>query len=1287
MEVPQSDVLFRENVYPSSEIKIGCENAPIKSEILSKVGDTFRERSFPNKLNVSSVSTPTIYTNKDVDSGWTNGSIVNKKEMSQCLPNYRDERKGIAGLNYENRINKIEQIVDETISPESHLVVTELLQQISQLSVKEKLLLYLKLPAGKEVLDPLRLPLNPLGSRSEICQTITWIRTHLEEDPDVSLPKQDVYDEYKIYCENNKVKPLSTADFGKVMKQVFPSVRPRRLGTRGNSRYCYAGLRKRRQLKPPKLPSILDDIESLNTNSPLNDAVCAWANKILSTKFTTLKELGRYILSLGDVKPTRNSTLVSCIEVGTGTSKSVSLCPSCLRIKPTESPTQFRKYQEKETKRKFQDGQSASPINRLQIKVKSPEVCRPKRTKISNPKTNNRKGKKRTLSNSSIQEPSLAVTSTNSAHQSAPICDNINHHWVKEDLLCKKNEQVSLINDLKPGLSTNKNLIPTKEQSKHLHSECKISSKKSNDSNNSFKLNSSDHLITEDENLVREKSNFSPLREMGNGKVNNDNDSSPVTQELTKFPIPRLPKQLGNKQLAANIVILPAAVQQQAKPRQYKPIQPRPEKSDSQEFKKLTEPGCHHSEKFPNGNSYLIKADDYEKIEHKSSKKFGEVSIGSLEKDTVNDFLHDDGNSQEQEEELLRYFQSSVNNDILRVKEQHGKSEKLSQLRLLLEKNVNSNPAELMINTNLEAGNENSSTRNTNCIAVDENMSDSIGCSNSDVFIPGQIQTTSDFQVSPRNNVSNKPNLVLPSLLVANSVIQTRRRVSFENLPDTVPPSPNTRRQVFNFTPISPRPYSPTKPKPSASESPFVSPRDTPLPRMKYQGNSSICTSQNNHSSPVLPNITSLIKTRNSPSRLLSRSASVSSCPSPTPHLRPRSISSISKLSEISTEISTFQNMYKQKLIQTEGAQSDSTLSPAKSNTNVVITADSPATTCDSPVFNFQNKISPQLVNNIKEEAISPPSTQIPSLLQTILMSRKSGDCSNIYKEEKGNEIIPSELTMGSIKTSDPLSPEVSTLFPEDDTPLQSSDFPPTFRSQSVPMVSNSVLISPQSTTHPFPLYYSSNAQYSGSPVVPTPVPSELTDFGGTVNVDSSSDYLLLADNNGTENIEPGTEQNNILMDSAMNKIFDMIVDASKTPLVEITECSRFQQPSKSYPNTPTPYNMPSNSRDPIVSAFAPNPPIAQQISRSYPSTPVFSKSLFSDTSNNFGIHQDDIQSTSPSDRQNINILLQNPTEPLGLLTEDDLVLHNLTAEIPGCEDTFNELAREVTNEVEGSDL
>ena len=61
------------------------------------------------------------------------------------------------------------------------------------------------------------------------------------------------------FCSHNGLKPLSTADFGKVMKQVFPTVRPRRLGTRGNSRYCYAGLKKRVKLMEPSTPEFCTD--------------------------------------------------------------------------------------------------------------------------------------------------------------------------------------------------------------------------------------------------------------------------------------------------------------------------------------------------------------------------------------------------------------------------------------------------------------------------------------------------------------------------------------------------------------------------------------------------------------------------------------------------------------------------------------------------------------------------------------------------------------------------------------------------------------------------------------------------------------------------------------------------------------------------------------------------------------------------------------------------------------------------------------------------------------------
>ena len=61
---------------------------------------------------------------------------------------------------------------------------------------------------------------------------------------------------YSAFCERIDIKPLSTADFGKVMKQVFPGIRPRRLGTRGHSRYCYAAMRKATKLAAPKLPDL-----------------------------------------------------------------------------------------------------------------------------------------------------------------------------------------------------------------------------------------------------------------------------------------------------------------------------------------------------------------------------------------------------------------------------------------------------------------------------------------------------------------------------------------------------------------------------------------------------------------------------------------------------------------------------------------------------------------------------------------------------------------------------------------------------------------------------------------------------------------------------------------------------------------------------------------------------------------------------------------------------------------------------------------------------------------------
>ncbi|XP_053601295.1 histone-lysine N-methyltransferase 2D isoform X2 [Plodia interpunctella] len=206
--------------------------------------------------------------------------------------------RGIESKMDSTKIASMQQIVENTISQEGRQRVGQLLEAVEALSGAERLLLYLRLPTGVPPHDPLKQPINPLGSRAELQQTVTWIQTHLEVDPDVSLPKQDVYDEYIAHCVSSNMKPLSTADFGKVMKQVYPSVRPRRLGTRGNSRYCYAGLRKKIKLEVPQLPDLGESSKEVNVPSRETERiVCDWAEIKLGMKFSSISELSRHLTS------------------------------------------------------------------------------------------------------------------------------------------------------------------------------------------------------------------------------------------------------------------------------------------------------------------------------------------------------------------------------------------------------------------------------------------------------------------------------------------------------------------------------------------------------------------------------------------------------------------------------------------------------------------------------------------------------------------------------------------------------------------------------------------------------------------------------------------------------------------------------------------------------------------------------------------------------------------------------------------------------------------------------
>jgi len=80
------------------------------------------------------------------------------------------------------------------------------------------------------------------------------------------------------------------------MKNVFPNMKARRLGTRGKSKYCYSGLRKKAFVHMPTLPNLDfhktgDGLEGTEPSGQLQNIdeevissacrlVCEWAQKV-----------------------------------------------------------------------------------------------------------------------------------------------------------------------------------------------------------------------------------------------------------------------------------------------------------------------------------------------------------------------------------------------------------------------------------------------------------------------------------------------------------------------------------------------------------------------------------------------------------------------------------------------------------------------------------------------------------------------------------------------------------------------------------------------------------------------------------------------------------------------------------------------------------------------------------------------------------------------------------------------------------------------------------------------
>nr|XP_047910565.1 LOW QUALITY PROTEIN: DNA-binding protein RFX5 [Anser cygnoides] len=201
------------------------------------------------------------------------------------------------------------QKLRSTISKSVQNKVDSILQDVQKFSDNDKLYLYLQLPSGPSLGEKSSsLDLSSL-STAEYMHACNWIRNHLEEHTDTCLPKQDVYDAYKQYCDNLCCRPLSTANFGKIIREIFPNIKARRLGGRGQSKYCYSGIRRKTVVSLPPLPSL--DLKVTETQSELTDLVqsynsevmeaacaltCDWAEKILKRSFNNIVEVAQFLI-------------------------------------------------------------------------------------------------------------------------------------------------------------------------------------------------------------------------------------------------------------------------------------------------------------------------------------------------------------------------------------------------------------------------------------------------------------------------------------------------------------------------------------------------------------------------------------------------------------------------------------------------------------------------------------------------------------------------------------------------------------------------------------------------------------------------------------------------------------------------------------------------------------------------------------------------------------------------------------------------------------------------------
>lgn len=231
----------------------------------------------------------------------------------------------------DNEPSMLLQKLKSNISKSVQNKVDTILRDVQQFSDNDKLYLYLQLPSGPSAGEKSG-DSNSVNTADQL-HTCNWIRSHLEEHADTCLPKQDVYETYRKHCENLQQRPLSAANFGKIIRDIFPNIKARRLGGRGQSKYCYSGIRRKTVLNMPLLPNLdlkndpselteLVQTYKQEVTEAACELICDWAQKILKRSFDTVVEIARFLVQEHIVNPRcSQAELVTSAALAGGPSK------------------------------------------------------------------------------------------------------------------------------------------------------------------------------------------------------------------------------------------------------------------------------------------------------------------------------------------------------------------------------------------------------------------------------------------------------------------------------------------------------------------------------------------------------------------------------------------------------------------------------------------------------------------------------------------------------------------------------------------------------------------------------------------------------------------------------------------------------------------------------------------------------------------------------------------------------------------------------------------------------